>query len=493
MEKFRVEVISQTPNPQQVVYAALHQDYTENFVFDERDSWPSEAECGEIIVKRLLAGDRGHYGPLEHPQIIFNCGYFPHSVMQQARTHRVGVSFDVQCLAADTLITFVDSKGSAGKKNLSKTIGELYDLWTNGEKAIRSRSILGRNGEPPGEYRRDCKQRIRKMRLRVLNEQTGLFEVGHIKEVMCSGIQPVYKVTLEDGKTLECTANHRLFTPDGWQTMKDAVGLITHADGTVVRINQNSHVMCNGVSVTDDRIYTDKSWLETKISQGLTIKEIADLSNCSPNIEFYTAYSPILDPQDWEVKPKPKGRKLQSHAVKVKSVEYVGQQMTYDLEVDGDWHNFVANGLVVHNSLRYTGNQFLDAAVGKKDIEDIFYLRPVDYYTDREGKKYYYSPEQREKDLEWCREAAKRYKIDFDGGMSEEHARGKLPFDYRQHFVVSFNLRSFLHFADLRNKKNAQLEIQKLCEMMWPHFENWAPDIAKWYTATRLGKARLAP
>ncbi len=240
MDRFRVEVISQTPNPQQVIYTALHQDYTENFVYDDRDSWPGEAECGEIIVKRLLAGDRGHYGPLEHPQIIFNCGYFPHSVMQQARTHRVGVSFDVQ-------------------------------------------------------------------------------------------------------------------------------------------------------------------------------------------------------------------------------------------------------------SLRYTGNQFLDAAIGKKDIEDIFYLRPVDYYTDREGKKYYYSPEQRQQDLEWCLEAAKRYKIDFDGGMSEEHARGKLPFDYRQHFVVSFNLRSFLHFSDLRNKKNAQLEIQKLCEMMWPHFENWAPDIAKWYTATRLGKARLAP
>jgi thymidylate synthase (FAD) len=476
MDRFRVEVISQTPNPQQVIYAALHQDYTENFVFDDRDSWPSESECGEIIVKRLLAGDRGHYGPLEHPQIIFNCGYFPHSVMQQARTHRVGVSFDVQCLAADTVITFVDCNGSASKKNLSKTIGELYDLWTNGEKAIRSRSIRGRNGELPGEYRRDCKQRIRKMRLRVLNEQTGLFEVGHIKDVMCSGIQPVYKVTLEDGKTLECTTNHRLFTTNGWQTMKDAVGLIINADGNVLTIAKNSYVMCNGLSVTDDRLYTDKSWLESQLE-----------------LEFAKAYSPILDPQNWQVKPKQKGRKLRSHPVKIKSVEYVGEQMTYDIEVDGEWHNFVANGLVVHNSLRYTGNQFLDVAVGKKDIEDIFYLRPVDYYTDREGKKYYYSPEQRQQDLEWCLEAAKRYKIDFDGGMSEEHARGKLPFDYRQHFVVSFNLRSFLHFCDLRNKKNAQLEIQKLCEMMWPHFENWAPDIAKWYTNTRLGKARLAP
>jgi thymidylate synthase (FAD) len=240
MDRFRVEVIAKTLNPQQVIYAALHQDYTENFVFDDRDSWPSEENCGEVIVNRLLAGERGHYGPLEHPQIVFNCGYFPHSVMQQARTHRVGVSFDVQ-------------------------------------------------------------------------------------------------------------------------------------------------------------------------------------------------------------------------------------------------------------SFRYTGVQVIDVVTGKKNIEDVFYLRPVGYYSDRQGKKYYYSPEQREADLQWCLEAAKRYQLDIAAGMAEEHARGKLPFDYRQHFVVSFNLRSVLHFCDLRNKKNAQLEIQKLCELMWPHIKEWTPAVAEWYENNRLGKARLAP
>ena len=240
MDRFRVEIIAKTPNPQQIVYAAMHQDYTDRFVFDELDRFPSESKCGELIVKRLLAGERGHYGPLEHPQIVFNCGYFPHSVMQQARTHRVGVSFDVQ-------------------------------------------------------------------------------------------------------------------------------------------------------------------------------------------------------------------------------------------------------------SFRYTGNQFIEVVEGKKDIEDVFYLRPVGNYTNRQGKKYYYSPEAREADLQWCMEAVKRYKSDFEGGMAEEHARGKMPFDYRQHFVVSFNLRSLLHFLDLRNKKDAQLEIQKLCEMMSSHFEEWVPEIAQWYNKNRLGKARLAP
>ncbi len=240
MDKFRVEVLAKTPNPQQTIYAAMHQDYTEAFVYDERASFPTEEKCGELIIKRLLAGERGHFGPIEHPQIVFNCGYFPHSVMQQARTHRTGVSFDVQ-------------------------------------------------------------------------------------------------------------------------------------------------------------------------------------------------------------------------------------------------------------SFRYTSNQFIDVIEGKKDIEEIFYLRPVGYYNDRQGKKYYYSPEQRTLDLLWCMEAVKRYKADMDAGMSEEHARGKVPFDYRQHFVVSFNLRSLLHFLDLRYKKDAQLEIQKLCEMMFPHLEEWTPAVATWYKSTRLGKGRLAP
>lgn len=59
MHRFRVEVLAKTLNPQQVIYAAMHQDYTEAFVYDDRDRFPSEEQCGEIIVKRLLAGIEG--------------------------------------------------------------------------------------------------------------------------------------------------------------------------------------------------------------------------------------------------------------------------------------------------------------------------------------------------------------------------------------------------------------------------------------------------
>ena len=558
MDRFTVEVISQTPNPQQTMYAAMHQDYAEGFVAHDHDQWPNEERCGDILVTSLLKGGRGHYGPLEHPQIVFNVGWFPHSTMQQIRTHRVGVSFDVQCLAGDTEVTFVKASGMLRKV----TIAELYDLWTNGEKAIRERKVKGRNGEAPGPYRRDCKRRLKAMSLRVLNEETGQFETSHLRDVMCSGLQPVYRMTFEDGRTLDCTTNHRLLTTEGWQTMGEAVGLETTPDGGVASITRHCSVLANGIVAAGKGLYRDKSWLVHQIELGRSAKEIADLAECSETAvrdwanrlglqlnrsstqfqkghspwnhdpdaayhdkqwldeslayefdnlvslckgcheyihhnhleaEFAVGLQPITEPKNWQSKPKPEGRKLRAHALKVIRVEYLGLQMTYDLEVEDPWHNFVANGLVVHKSFRYTGQRSLDVVDGKRDVEEVFYLRPLGFYTDRQGKKYEYNPDARQQDLDWCLEASRRYKTRIDQGFAEEHARGLIPFDIRQHWVMSANVRSVMHLLDLRWKADAQLEAQKMCEAIWPHFAAWVPAIAAWYEENRLKKARLAP
>jgi len=147
----------------------------------------------------------------------------------------------------------------------------------------------------------------------------------------------------------------------------------------------------------------------------------------------------------------------------------------------------------VHNSFRYTGQRIIDVVEGKRDVEDVFYLRPVGVYTDRQGKRYEYTEELRRQDLEWCFAGCERYKLRIDQGFSEEHARSLIPFDVRQHWVMSANVRSLMHLIDLRWKADAQLEAQKLCELIWPHFQAWVPAIAEWYETTRLKKARLAP
>ena len=236
---FRVELLSATPNPQTVIYAALHQDYSSEFVHDEQDSFPSETKCGDIAVNRLLKSKRFHCGPLEHPQIVFNCGWFPHSTMQQVRTHRL-LSFDVM-------------------------------------------------------------------------------------------------------------------------------------------------------------------------------------------------------------------------------------------------------------SGRYTGQQICDVALGKEDVESVFYLRPIGTYTNRQGKHYEYTEVERNIDKDWVFSSCQRYWYKLSNGMSEEHARSMIPFDVRQHWVMSMNMRSLIHLLTIRGKKDAQLECQQLCELILPHFKAWAPEIYDWFYNNQWQKGTLAP
>lgn len=144
-------------------------------------------------------------------------------------------------------------------------------------------------------------------------------------------------------------------------------------------------------------------------------------------------------------------------------------------------------------SMRYTGYRVCAVASGEVDAEEIFYLRPVGEYSDRQGKKYTYTENHRAQDLQVCYDAAVRYSNLMKAGFSEEHARGILPFDYRQHFVVTFNMRSLMHFLDLRAKADAQPEIHRLCNLLMPHFHEWCPQVCDWYTKNRLGRAKLAP
>ena len=46
--RFRVALIAATPNPQQCVYAGMHQDYSEGFVAADPSSWPEESKAGEV-------------------------------------------------------------------------------------------------------------------------------------------------------------------------------------------------------------------------------------------------------------------------------------------------------------------------------------------------------------------------------------------------------------------------------------------------------------
>src|SRR5205809_6539903 len=58
---------------------------------------------------------------------------------------------------------------------------------------------------------------------------------------------------------------------------------------------------------------------------------------------------------------------FRSTFAKIARIEFAGHQMTYDLEVSGPYHNYVANGFIVHNSVNeYSGRYSI--------MPDEFYL-----------------------------------------------------------------------------------------------------------------------
>jgi thymidylate synthase (FAD) len=144
-------------------------------------------------------------------------------------------------------------------------------------------------------------------------------------------------------------------------------------------------------------------------------------------------------------------------------------------------------------SQRYTGKRVVKVANRELDVEEVFYVRPEGFYTNRKGKKYEWTAEHRQRKLGRILSECEEYAEYYEQGMCEEHIRDYLPQAIRQNFVVSFNLRSVLHFMDLRSKLDAQLEIQALCDAISPELQKWAPNVWKYYEEKRLYKAKLSP
>jgi thymidylate synthase ThyX len=152
-------------------------------------------------------------------------------------------------------------------------------------------------------------------------------------------------------------------------------------------------------------------------------------------------------------KPR-KGRRLAFDYEQIVSVEHLGVQDVYDLEVDGT-HNYVANGFLIHNcnaeSARY-----------KEFIVDKYYL-PVDW------------PESERENLEaFIKQAYENYhsciarleEAGYSRKRAKESARFYLPYGIQITCDIMFNWRSFAHFQKLRNDEHAQLEVRQVAQEM---------------------------
>jgi len=137
-----------------------------------------------------------------------------------------------------------------------------------------------------------------------------------------SGVQQTYRLTTRLGRHLDATANHPLFTLQGWREIHElAIGERIAVPRTPIQRAPGLHAPV------------------PRPEGGLALLE-------APPADFM-----VLD-ITWDA---------------VASIEPLGEQETYDLTVPGD-HNFVANGIVVHNSALMANFCENAALEGKKAV-----------------------------------------------------------------------------------------------------------------------------
>lgn len=566
---FRVEVVTSTPNPQQACWVAMHTDYAEEFVSIDRGRWPSEERAGEIIVKRLLAGDRGHYGCYsEDTEVLTDHGWkFWPSVSLEDRLAAVNIDdgsirFETPSALQVHQINPEDKLYLAKSQKISIAVTQDHRMvystisnktWRFGTAAsLAGKAVIyklsGKLSEGQREIPQDCPtdyDLVNLFKLAGFYYGDGLRTTNKNPNCIRFRLRLTRKILYLKSLGFNVRDNKgNRFSVDLGSTAKWIAKNFSNSLGKVcpefiLKLPfglfeafmdglRNSDGTASGSTWSFDSVNLEALEL---IQAACHLNDMsASLSLNNPNEgEGHENHKPCWRIHISSMKPRArfevnqKGRtrgeeKLISYFGKV----YCATVSTGALLVRRDKRPVVCGNCLEHaqivlnvgwfphsvmqqarthrigcsfdvQSMRYTGDRICKAADEKLPIEEVFYIRPTGYYSDRHGKKYLYSERQRNKDLAICKSAADRYHELILAGFAEEHARGILPFDYRQHFVVSFSLRAALHFLDLRAKRDAQDEIRQLCELMWPHFESWVPQISAWYKSARYGKARLAP
>lgn len=164
-------------------------------------------------------------------------------------------------------------------------------------------------------------------------------------------------------------------------------------------------------------------------------------------------------------RPPKKGRWLVPKPVKIKSIVYAGEQMTYDIEMEGPNHNFIANGIITHNSQvsqRYvSGNtlRFVERPEWQQD--EHLHLRFEDR-IERATQEYHeltnilFLDQQQGNQL-----LSAEAKTDLKKKVRQA-ARSCLPNETEAPIIITGNARAWRHFLEMRASEHAEIEIREL-------------------------------
>ena len=321
----------------------------------------------KVDVKNL-ANARNNFGKLPPPsQQVFKEPFLPKKHQEEGlwylHNFEGGALFaDCGCIVSDSIISY--SRAKLGKK---LTIEEMYKRFPTWRTDIQTyvRSLCG-----------------------------DTIRLNPIEKIVQSGIKEVWRMELEDGKFLEATFEHPVFTKNGEiplgsltlgievmvdnltkhkrtstlvkekkkQDKRIAVGSFHPYARKQMSHQGRSHSYLLEIHRAIFEAKENKMSLEDFVKR--TYKDVSNMIFVDPkmfSIHHKDGNHYNNDPENLmkmtnneHAKFHSKGYTNFKHGVpefsKVKSIHYVGYKMTYDIICKDPYRNFVANGIVIHNS-----------------------------------------------------------------------------------------------------------------------------------------------
>ena len=382
---------------------------------------------------------------------------YPRIVMSEFNTHR--------CLVGDTLLSFDLPSGieNGDRKKYNMTMKDFHDKWHTGSKPRKSKPFkttdlgvikcdevytckqlsqllnlsvsnlrtLCRKGKLKSinsegklrsedykilgkvfiEYRENqkdnvssIKHRLKNMKLRFYNTDTGRIENTTITDIWSNGVERVYELKVE-GSSLRGTGNHPILTQRGWVQLKD--------------VTLDDFVYTSKKSVSEDnrkdpkRFQNIDGMWRCQWQRDFKRKYVEDFgsvcSSCGvtseldvhhivpvykdPSLAFdetnvvcicTECHANVHREQGWQADNY---AELIGVLTKVISVEDTGEyEEVYDLTVQHEQHNFLANDIVVHNCVSKNSSSSRAIPVSKmlehtKNIN----LKPVYFGSNKSG------------------------------------------------------------------------------------------------------------
>lgn len=206
--------------------------------------------------------------------------------------------------------------------------------------------------------------RLSSMQIRQYNETTGKIQNSTVEAVIDSGLKEVWVLEAGDYK-LPASNNHLILTDSGWKRLEDIqIGehIVVRRNGKLPDeiVDPNRYKKINGQwtvkwnkSKREELKAIDPLCRSCKTNQGVEIHHIVPIHQDSSKAfddSNVTLLCTECHNQEHVVQGWQGNTYLYGDLVAVTGKTFRGVEQCYDLTIAGEFPNFIANGVVVHNS-----------------------------------------------------------------------------------------------------------------------------------------------